>query len=103
MGIELLKCNNYILLTFSTTSQALKAEKLLLSRQADFLLAPTLREISGSCGLSIRIASSNFCEYFDYLTVNKVFVAGTYRVVREGRINRVEPIITQEKKGTAGD
>ncbi|MDD2509755.1 MAG: DUF3343 domain-containing protein [Syntrophomonas sp.] len=92
MSNELLRSNNYALLTFAATSHALKAEKLLKSRQADFLVIPTLREISTSCGLSIKIAPVNLLDYYNYLSGNKIHIEGTYQVVKEGKKNRVEQI-----------
>ncbi|WP_061214749.1 DUF3343 domain-containing protein [Syntrophomonas wolfei] len=92
MSNELLRSNNYALLTFASTSHALKAEKLLKSRQADFLVIPTLREISTSCGLSIKIAPTNLPDYYNYLSSKKVHIEGTYQVAKEGKKNRVEQI-----------
>ncbi len=92
MSNELLRSNNYALLTFASTSHALKAEKLLKSRQADFLVIPTLREISTSCGLSIKVAPANLPDYYNYLSGNKVLIEGTYQVAKEGKKNRVEQI-----------
>lgn len=44
----------YYLLTFSNTHGAITAQKYLKDRLS-FYVMPTLREISGSCGISLKI------------------------------------------------
>lgn len=44
----------YYLITFSNTHGAISAQKHLKGR-LDFHVMPTLREISGSCGISLKI------------------------------------------------
>lgn len=43
----------YILFTFDTTHAAITAEKLLA--ELGSILMPTLREISASCGMALRL------------------------------------------------
>ena len=45
----------YYIVTFSSTHQAIKFERLLLP-QFDIELIPTPREVSASCGLSLKFA-----------------------------------------------
>lgn len=51
----------YYLITFANTNTAMAAQKGLKGR-LDFHIMPTLREISGSCGISIKIQPSAFEE-----------------------------------------
>ncbi|MEN6350274.1 MAG: DUF3343 domain-containing protein [Syntrophomonas sp.] len=90
MSHDLLKSNNYCLITFNSTSQALKAEKILKEFQAKFIIIPTLREISTSCGLSIKVAPDNIDSYFYELIDKNVTMAGVYRVEKEGNKNTVK-------------
>lgn len=60
MEKELVLLNNYGLFTFNTTSQALKAEKIFKERNEEILVIPTLREISASCGLSVKVPLSEW-------------------------------------------
>lgn len=92
MNTNLLDHSSFCLFTFSSTSQALKAEKVLKSFQADFLLIPTLREISASCGLSVRFAPENLEHYFHELLENEVSIEGVYHVEKEGKKKQIQKI-----------
>ena len=86
---QLISTKNYCLFTFASTSQALKAEKVLKNNEAEFLVMPTLREISTSCGLSVKIAPENFEDYYNILLENKVIMAGVFQVEKEGNKNHI--------------
>lgn len=47
----------YYLITFANTNTAMAAQQNLKGK-LDFHIMPTLREISGSCGISIKIQPS---------------------------------------------
>ena len=49
---------DYYLITFSNTHSAIAAQKFLTGK-LDFLVMPTLREISNSCGISLKIANAS--------------------------------------------
>lgn len=51
----------YYLITFSNTNTAMAVQKSLKGK-LDFHIMPTLREISGSCGISIKIQPSSLEE-----------------------------------------
>lgn len=48
----------YYLITFANTNTAMAAQKQLKGK-LDFHIMPTLREISGSCGISVKIQPSS--------------------------------------------
>lgn len=89
---ELIKKDKYCLFTFNTTSHALKAEKVLKEAGADFLVVPTLREISSSCGLSVKLSLENMKVYYKKLAEGKVPVEAVFKVEKEGRKNNVTRI-----------
>lgn len=70
MNTSLLNLNDFYLFTFASTSNALKAESILKTQAMDFVMIPTLREISSSCGLSIKIRPADLEEckqtFFDH-------------------------------------
>lgn len=70
----------YGVFTFISTSQALKAERVLKNASANFLIMPTPREISTSCGLAIKVASADLVSCKDILMCNRVVVEGVYEV-----------------------
>lgn len=80
MDVNLLKTDDYCLLTFSSTSQALKAEEYLKNMEAEFIIIPTLREITASCGLSIKMDPGNLKRYYTSLVNQKIAVEAVYRV-----------------------
>lgn len=52
---ELFRAKNYVLLVFPSTHHALEAESLLQGK-VEFVTIPTPRDISASCGLSLKIS-----------------------------------------------
>lgn len=51
---------SYLILTFDSTHQVLKAEKILLLKEIPLAIIPTPKEFSSDCGMSIRIQSDRF-------------------------------------------
>ncbi|WP_366923508.1 DUF3343 domain-containing protein [Metallumcola ferriviriculae] len=51
---ELLNIKDYGVITFDTTHDAVKSEVILKEQQARFLLIPTPRSISASCGMAVK-------------------------------------------------
>ncbi len=96
MSSELMKADRFMVFTFSSTTQALRAEKCLKGKKADFLLIPTLREISSSCGLSLKLISDNANEYYNAIIESKINIDGIYEVSKiagKVTVNKVEPIL----------
>lgn len=89
---SLMKAEKYCLFTFNTTSHALKAEKILKALGAEFLIVPTLREISSSCGLSVKLSLENMEKYYKDLIDNKIPVEGVFKVEKEGKKNNISKI-----------
>lgn len=89
---DLLQLDDYSLMTFSGTAHALKAEKLLKTAEFDFMVIPTLREISSSCGLSVKLRPENVEAGLDILIAGGVGIDGVYHVKREGKQNHVSRI-----------
>lgn len=56
----------YYLITFSSTHAAIAAQKYLEGKLV-FHVMPTLREISGSCGISLKIDSASYASILEYM------------------------------------
>lgn len=80
MAKELFNLKEYGVLAFKSTSQALKAERVLKEAAADFLLIPTPRQISASCGLAVKVAPKDIETARAALLAGKVEIEGTYRI-----------------------
>lgn len=83
MDKNLLRANDYCLFTFGSTSHALKAEALLKSIGANFIIIPTLREISASCGLAAKMYCDDREAYWQAVTGHKISVEGVYHVTKK--------------------
>lgn len=84
MDKNLLRINDYTVFTFGSTSHALKAEAYLKSIGAEFITIPTLREISASCGLSIKMYHENMDTYYSSLQEQNILVDAVYHVIKKG-------------------
>jgi hypothetical protein len=73
----------YNLIIFNSTHQALEAEDLLLETDYKFTLVPILPEISADCGLAIRFQTEQI-EIFDLLKKAEIELAGYYKIVKSG-------------------
>lgn len=93
MDNNLLKADDYCVLTFGSTSHAIKAEAMLKKIQAEFIMMPTLREISTSCGLSVKINPTNVDEYHENLINNKVAVESVYHVEKKNGKVHLEKLL----------
>jgi hypothetical protein len=80
MDKSLFKLRDYGVFTFISTSQALKAERVLKEAAADFLMMPTPRDISTSCGLAVKIAEQDLDICYQSLLNHQVRVDGAYLV-----------------------
>jgi len=83
MDNSLLNVKEFCLFTFISTSNALKAEGVLKKEPADFIIIPTLREISSSCGLSIKVRPDNVEAYKQMLIENNVAIEKIFYVSKE--------------------
>lgn len=75
----------FILITFASTHSAMKSEKILAEMKP--IMMPTLRQISTSCGMSLKIEKENYdraltalqeagiegYKFFDVIEENKDF------------------------------
>ena len=71
--------DEYYLLAFNSTHAAVSAEKLL-SAQLEVTVMPTLRKITASCGVSLRIEDKDFEKLKAILSANTLDCA-LYRVL----------------------
>ncbi|MEQ8174434.1 MAG: DUF3343 domain-containing protein [Syntrophomonadaceae bacterium] len=92
MNSDITRLTSYGLYTFDTTSHALKAEKVLKKSQARFILIPTLREISASCGLSIKFRLEDQAQLDQIFTNEQLHYDGLYHVEKENGRNLVQKL-----------
>lgn len=90
MTNNLLNLTEFYLFTFASTSQALKGESILKAQQAEFIMIPTLREISSSCGLSIKIRPEDLENYKQIFLQHRVKVEKYYYIRKDGNKYLIE-------------
>lgn len=91
---QLIQASDYVVMTFATTTRALKAEQVLKSRRATFVSIPTPREISASCGISVKLHPHNKTSYEGFLIAGGVEVSAIYRITGTGKnssLTQLEP------------
>ena len=69
-----------IILVFETTHNALNAEQLLLHNNITIELLPTPREISASCGISIKVGAESLLEVRDLMDSGALRVLAVYEM-----------------------
>lgn len=84
---ELISIKKYCVITFSSTSHALKAERMMNENKREFLLTPTLREISSSCGLSLKFKPEHLELYYAELMKKNIAIDEVYEVEVIGKKN----------------
>ena len=84
MAKDLFNLKEYGIIAFKSTSQALKAERVLKETSAEFLVIPTPRQISASCGLAVKVAPEHLDFVRSALNDKMVQIEGVYRLTAEG-------------------
>lgn len=74
--------NEFYVITFESTHLAISTEKLLLAA-VPVEMVPTPREISASCGLSLKITLSNLAKVLEVLSENPKTGMKLYHMLRE--------------------
>ncbi|NLF46350.1 MAG: DUF3343 domain-containing protein [Syntrophomonadaceae bacterium] len=96
MAQDLINLKEYGVITFHSTSHALKAEKTLKKKQREIMVVPTLREISSSCGLSLKFRPQLLPAIYGDLLADQIPMDGIYSVEMQGRKNQVRKIEPEE-------
>jgi hypothetical protein len=82
----------YGIVAFESTTHAIKGEKILKGLKLKFKTIPTPREISLSCGLSIRFDLKDLNIVNDTIGANNLAVKGIYRYIKRDSANIAEKI-----------
>ncbi|MBO8168671.1 MAG: DUF3343 domain-containing protein [Thermoanaerobacteraceae bacterium] len=80
----LLKSNAYGVVTFGTTHQALQSEAVLKEAGITFLLIPTPRRISASCGMAVKFFWEDREKILEKLGQKGIKWDKVHRVTKEG-------------------
>lgn len=72
----------YYVIAFDSTHYAIQGEKILKNRNIDIKVIPTPREITASCGLSIKFNPEFFEQIKNLLEENSLSIRGIYKLVK---------------------
>lgn len=73
----------FYVVSFDSTHHAIKGEKILLDMGLKVRTIPTPREISASCGLSIKFSGDILNEIKSGIENNSLLINGVYKIIRE--------------------
>lgn len=73
----------YYVIAFDSTHYAIQGEKILKNRDIDIKVIPTPREITASCGLSIRFNPEFFEQIKNILEEASLSIRGIYKLVKD--------------------
>lgn len=96
MTYQLHLAKEYNVITFPSTQHALRAEKFLQNNSLDFIIIPTPREITSSCGLSIKFFVRDTGLILNLLDNNQILHESVYQINKQtpgnliSKINRPE-------------
>lgn len=74
--------NEMFIVSFSSTHHAIRTEKILVENNIKCTTLPTPREITASCGISIRFLQENIEDVASVLENNSIEYKGIYNINR---------------------
>lgn len=83
---------NFYVVSFDSTHHAIKAEKLFKEENLNIRMMPTPREITASCGLSIRFEVDDLGKVEEIIREEDLAVKGKYAMTRREGVRTAEKI-----------
>lgn len=74
---------NMYIVSFNSTHHAIRSEKILKENDMAIAVLPTPREISASCGLSIKFSEDDLDEIKELLVKNEIDYKGIYHIEKK--------------------
>lgn len=82
----------YLIITFESTNYAMQTESVLKTSEVRNQIIPTPREITLSCGLSIRTPFENYDKIITLINEGKIRNKSLYSMVGSGTQRTIEEI-----------
>lgn len=82
----------YYVITFDSTHHAIKGEKILKNAGLEIRTIPTPREISASCGLSIKFGTEDLEQVKEEISGSSLAINGLYQITKnklEKKLKRI--------------
>lgn len=85
--------NEMYIISFNSTHQAIKCDKVFGQNNMKYAILPTPREITKSCGMSIKFLIEDINTIKDTLKENQIEYKGIFKIVKkEDGTKQVEEI-----------
>lgn len=88
-----MKTDEFGIITFQSTHHAIKGESILKEIQIPFKTIPTPREITLSCGLSIKFDLTDLDKILKSIEEKELAIKGIYRYTKEEGITKLIKVI----------
>ncbi|AFS79849.1 hypothetical protein DUF3343 [Gottschalkia acidurici 9a] len=82
----------FFVISFNSTHHAIKGEKLFKEHNLNIKMMPTPREITASCGLSIRFEEEDLQEVQSTIDNSDLSIKGIYEMKREEGVRLAQKI-----------
>lgn len=82
----------YYFISFESTNYAMQAESYLKAKNFNIIIIPTPREVSQSCGLSIKFNGGGVDLIKDLVSGGSVKAKGIYQLKKDNGARNVEKI-----------
>lgn len=79
-------------ITFKSTHHAMKADSVFKDQEVKFRTIPTPREITKSCGLSIRFNLEDIDQVEDIININQLENQGIFKITKNNKGSKAEKI-----------
>lgn len=83
---------NYVVMSFKTTHDAIRGESLVKKENIDARLIPLPPEISAGCGLALRLLAEDKDRIKSIFNKGEVSIDGYFSMVKENGKRKVEKI-----------
>ena len=84
--------NEMYIISFNSTHQAIKCDKIFGKNEIDYTVLPTQREITQSCGISIKFSIENIDNIKEIVNQNQIEYKGMYKISKQDGKKQVEEI-----------
>lgn len=84
--------NEMYIISFNSTHQAIKCDKIFGKNEMNYAVLPTPREITQSCGISIKFEIENIDKVKDIIKENEIEYKGMFKIYKQDGKKQVEEI-----------
>lgn len=84
--------NKMYIISFNSTHQAIKCDKIFDKNEMEYAVLPTPREITQSCGISIKFEIEDIDNIKNIIEENQIEYKGMFKIFKKDGKKQVEEI-----------